>query len=222
MCGRFWQGEFGEYLRERFKVDAMPEEPKRSFNIAPSSQIGILRVQNDARELVNMRWGLIPHWAKDEKIGNKMINARAETITEKPSFRTLIRDRRCLIPCSGFYEWQAGPSGKTPYAIRMKDSKPFTMAGIWTSWTSPAGVTVLSFAIVTTEANELMQPIHHRMPVIIPAPKRARWLDPDVKDLGQILPLLKPYDSTKMEAFPVSRRVNRPDEDEPELLRRMG
>ena len=162
-------------------------------------------------------WGLIPSWAKDPAIGNKMINARAETVSEKPSFRSAFKKRRCLILADGFYEWQKTDDGKQPYHIKMEDDSPFAFAGLWEAW-DKYGEEIRSGTIITTDANDLMNEIHHRMPVILHPEDYGLWLDPDFDEKEALTSLLKPYPSDAMEAYPVSRRVNKPANNEPSVL----
>jgi putative SOS response-associated peptidase YedK len=190
------------------------------YNIAPTQSV-IVVGDDGERYLKQMRWGLIPSWAKDESIGNRMINARAETIAEKPAFRAALKKRRCLIPADGFYEWKKGETSKAPkqpFCIRLKSKEPFGFAGLWEHWTSPDGEEVLSCTIITTEVNELLKEVHHRMPVILPREAEAVWLDPKIQDTDKLLPLLKPYPSDEMEFYPVDRIVNSPANDTPDCI----
>jgi putative SOS response-associated peptidase YedK len=189
------------------------------YNIPPGCPILTLRsAVTGSRELVYLRWGLIPSWAKDEKIGWKMINARAETVAEKASFRDALQKRRCLIVVDGFYEWQKTPEGKNPILIRLRDERPFFLAGLWERWSSPAGPVIESCTIVTTRPNELLQAIHDRMPVIVPRDRIDLWLDPKITDVAVIEPLLGPFPSAEMTTTLVSRRVNDPKNDDPGCL----
>jgi putative SOS response-associated peptidase YedK len=166
-----------------------------------------------------LRWGLIPSWAKDPAIGYKLINARAESIAEKPGFRTAFKKRRCLIPADGFYEWRLESDGrtKTPMRIRMKSKEPFTFAGLWETWKDPQEKEIRTFTIITTEPNEILQPIHNRMPVIMKPEDEEAWLDPraDPKHLAKIL---SPYTEKEMEAYAVSQLVNSPKHDSPDCI----
>lgn len=169
-----------------------------------------------------MRWGLIPSWADDPAIGNRLINARSETAAEKPSFRSAIKQRRCLVPVDGFYEWQAtGKKTKQPHLIRLKDGQPFALAGLWERWTAPDGELVESFTILTTDANAMMQPIHDRMPVILSREDYDRWLDAGTP-LEEIKGLLRQFPADQMENFPVSTVVNNPRNEVPECVQPMG
>ncbi len=219
MCGRFVRKTDKEDLQNRFGFD----DPqgillKPRYNIAPSQMHPTVIVESDHRILKLMKWGLVPFWAKDEKIGYKMINARAEGIESKPSFRDPFKKRRCLVLADGFYEWKrVDAKTKVPYFIRLKSGEPFAFAGLWDRWDN--GVELLeSFTIITTENNELMAPIHNRMPVILHEKDEAAWLDPEIKDPVKLLPLLKPYPSEEMELYEVSTVVNSPKNDVPECI----
>ncbi len=197
--------------------------PQR-FNIAPTQDVAAVRHSNEAdqRELVMLRWGLIPSWAKDTKIGNQTINARAETVAEKPSFRSAFTKRRCLILTDGFYEWQKLAGGKKqPYFIHRRDDEPFAFAGLWESWKGE-GEVVQSCTIITTTPNELMKPLHDRMPVILTADDFPTWLDTEFKDKAALKELLRPCDPNLLEAFPVSVLVNNPRNESPKCLERIA
>jgi putative SOS response-associated peptidase YedK len=204
MCGRYTLSVSPRKLASRFNVPQLPELPfdGQLYNIAPSQQMPIVRQGLDDREMVLARWGLIPTWAKDAKIGNSLINARADTVAEKPAFRSAFKRRRCLVAADGFFEWQAtGGKVKQPYFISLKDKEPFGFAGLWEQWDkSEDGKTVESFSIITTEPNELMAPIHNRMPVIIGTQDYSTWLDPEeVPDT--LKGLLRPFDAQLMDAL---------------------
>jgi putative SOS response-associated peptidase YedK len=190
------------------------------FNIAPTQEVAIVReLDGGAREIALVSWGLIPVWAKERAIGNRLINARGETLAEKPAFRDGYKRRRCLVLADGFYEWQKVAGGKQPWAIRAKSREPFGMAGLWSRWKDPAtGESVDSCTIVTTAPNELLAPIHDRMPVIVPPAARALWLDPAPGDPARLGALLVPLPAGEMEAFAVSKRVNSPANDDPRCL----
>ena len=218
MCGRFTSNHSSSEIAKAFNLSNVPNlEPR--YNIAPTQQVGtILRFNSQKeREFKWLRWGLIPHWAKDKSIGNKLINARAETIAQKPSFRSPFRHSRCLIIASGFYEWQKQDGGKQPFYIQQIDSLPLALAGLWTTW-EQEGEAIDTCTIITTEANEIMQPIHQRMPVILKSDDYEKWLNPTVQQPELLQPLLQPYSSTQLKTYPVSTLVNNPRNDSPECI----
>jgi len=218
MCGRFTLTADVSTLQDAFPFVNMPEGLQPRFNIAPSQPVAV--VPNDGRnQLDYFVWGLIPSWAKDPSIGNRMINARAETVLEKPSFRNAFRRRRCLVLADGFYEWKQGERGKTPMYIRLTSGKPFAFAGLWESWNAPDGSNVLSCTIITTQPNDLMATIHNRMPVILPEQAYPAWLETGEGDTKGLTELLVPYSAQEMQAYPVSPLVNSPKNDVPELIR---
>ncbi len=218
MCGRFALFSSMRQLMEEFGVEDDTDEMGVRYNVAPSQRV--LAVVNDGKrnQFTTFKWGLIPHWAKGPK-PRYMINARAETVAEKPTFRGALRHRRCLIVADGFYEWHKAGKTKTPMYIRDVSGRPWSFAGLYEYWESPEGDEVPTCAIITTEANEVMAKVHHRMPVIIPSDKRDLWLGPKVEDPEVLLPLLEPYDAGMMEVFPVSARVNSPANDSPDLVK---
>ena len=216
MCGRYTLKTPTNVLAELFEIEEYPSALNPSYNIAPTQEVAAVVEEDDKRKLEMFHWGLIPSWAKDPAIGNKMINARAETASEKPSFRSAFKKRRCLILADGFYEWQKTDSGKQPFYIHMKDGSPFAFAGLWEDWKN--GEEIRSCTIITTDANDLMNEIHHRMPVILPPENYGVWLDPDFDEKEPLMDLLKPYPSDEMEAYQVSRRVNRPANNEPSCI----
>jgi len=220
MCGRFTLRTPLARVAELFDVQALSEwavrQPPR-FNVAPSQAVAAIRwnAQRDARELVPLDWGLVPHWADDAAVGNRMINARAETVATKPSFRDAFRRRRCLILADGFYEWRKDAAGmKQPYYIRLKEDRPFAFAGLWDRAERP----VESCAIVTTDANDVLRPIHPRMPVIFDAEACRKWLSDGDDELDLLQQLLRPYLADEMTAYPVSTVVNSPRHDGPECI----
>jgi len=219
MCGRFTLTVDPSELRETFANYTFPDQYAPRFNIAPTQPI--LAIPNDGRQEADFfAWGLIPSWAKDPSIGSRLINARAEGLAEKPSFRGSFKYKRCLIPADGFYEWKSQPGTKTkvPYFIFLEDRRPFAFAGLWDEWYSPEGGSVRSATIITTTPNELMAPIHNRMPVILEPEDYARWLDPSPQRPEELSLLLKSYPSGRMLAHPVSTLVNSPANDRPELV----
>jgi putative SOS response-associated peptidase YedK len=221
MCGRFALATSGAQLATQFALAEAPQLAPR-YNIAPTQSVAIVRAAATGRELVSLRWGLVPVWAKDPSIGSRMINARAETAAEKPAFRTALRQRRCLIPADGFYEWQAAPGGKQPFYFHMAEGASFALAGLWERWKSPEGAWLETCTILTTEANDLLRPFHDRMPVIVAPDDYARWLDPALREADAVRDLLAPYDPTVMAAHPVSREVNRVANDGPQLIAPAG
>lgn len=220
MCGRFTLTADPNDLREAFPWLNIPQPLQARYNIAPSQPVAV--VANDGKQTLDyFAWGLVPSWAKDPSIGSRMINARAETLVEKPSYRNAFRRRRCLIPADGFYEWmqQPGSKAKTPMLIRMQSGKPFAFGGLWELWNSPDGSQILSCAIITTAPNPLMAAIHNRMPLILPETAYDAWLDPGEARGDALQALLQPYPPQEMEAFPVSTLVNSPANDVPDCVR---
>ncbi|MCX7673679.1 MAG: SOS response-associated peptidase, partial [Thiobacillaceae bacterium] len=185
---------------------------------APSQDIAAVREGAGGRELVLLRWGLIPAWAKEVKPAYSLLNARAESVASKPAYRDAFRRRRCLIPADGFYEWRQEGSGRQPYRFTLADGGLFAMAGLWARWCGPGGVVIESCTILVTAANELVRTIHDRMPVIIDPADYSLWLDPRLADPRSLEHLLRPYPAERMRAYPVSRRVNRADYDVPEAI----
>lgn len=220
MCGRFSLYTNLEQIKEQFDVQVgiSEEEYYPSYNIAPSQSV--LAIINDGanNRMGHLRWGLIPSWAKDEKIGYKMINARSETIDEKPSYRRAFIQRRCILPMNSFYEWIAEEKEKIPMLIKMKNNELFAVAGIWETWKREDGEMINSCTILTTEANALVKSIHNRMPVILPPEILQHWLDPSLRDKDSLKAMLSPFESTLMEAYPVSKEVNTPKNNYAELL----
>ena len=219
MCGRFTLTVDTEGLPKTFPQFSFPAQSAPRFNVAPTQPI--LAVANDGRSAADFFvWGLIPSWAKDPEIGNRLINARAETLAEKPSFRGSYKYRRCLILADGFYEWKAEPGAKTktPYFIRLTSAGPFAFAGLWDTWNSPDGSQLNSATIITTEPNSLLATLHNRMPVILSPDAYTQWLDPAPQDPERLQPLLKPFPADQMAAHPVSTMVNSPANDQPELI----
>jgi putative SOS response-associated peptidase YedK len=213
MCGRFTIRVETPEVVDALEVGSVTEAVAPSYNVAPGTGVPVVVLEDGVRVLMRFRWGLIPSWAKDPTIGNRLINARGETVAEKPAFRKAFAQRRCLIPADGFYEWKAGPAGKEPWYITLRDRPVFAFAGLWERWHDPEGEEVLSCAIITIAANDFMKPIHHRMPVILPASAEARWLDPALKDRATLEALLRPYPSNLMQAHAVARTVNSPRND---------
>jgi putative SOS response-associated peptidase YedK len=221
MCGRFTLKTRPRTLAEAFQLDEEPPWQPR-YNIAPTQNVGVVR-QNAAgkREAVALRWGLIPSWADDPSIGNRMINARSETVAEKAAFRTALRRRRCLVPADGFYEWAKVPGGKQPYYFQMREGIPFAIAGLWEEWKKGAEP-IQSFTLLTTSANDLVAPLHDRMPVIIASTDYDLWLDPKVEAPQELQRLLGPFPSDAMTAIAVGRWVNAPTHDDPQCIEPAG
>lgn len=221
MCGRFAQRTNSKGLAKAFKVEAVPAVEPR-FNIAPAQNILGVRETPDGREIAFLRWGLIPSWAKDASMGAKLINARSETVTEKPSFREAFKRRRCIIPADGFYEWQRTAGGKKqPYFFQLRQSVPFGFAGLWDRWAGEDGQSVDSCTILTTEANELLRLVHDRMPVILHTDDYELWLDDDPRKVELRRELLRPYDAVEMMAYPVGMSVNSTNRQGADLIERM-
>ncbi len=212
MCGRYTLAAPINDLVEQFRINEYPSDLSPSYNVAPTQGVAAVIAEGEKRKLEVLKWGLIPSWAEDPSIGNKMINARSETVAEKPSFRKAFKERRCLVLADGFYEWQNTNGGKQPFYIRMEDRSPFAFAGLWESW-GKHGEEIRSCTSLTTDANRLVGEIHRRMPVIVPPENYELWLDPDVREAELLLDLLRSYPDDAMEAYPVSRFVNSPSND---------
>jgi len=220
MCGRFSLKADLSAIAQRFGVSPSTAESAAwipHYNIAPTKTVVVVG-DDGTRYLSQIRWGLIPSWATDPAIGNRMINARAETLTTKPAFRVALRKRRCLVVADGFYEWEKRDRTKQPFYIVLKSREPFGFAGLWETWTSPDGEEIRTCTIITTDANKLLKPIHDRMPVILTREAEAVWLDPTIQDPARLPPLLKPYPADALEAHPVSRWVNSPQHDSPDCI----
>lgn len=217
MCGRYTVSSPGDVIAEVFSLDAPPELAVR-WNVAPTQQVPIVRVSASGgrRELAMVRWGLIPSWAKDPEIGNRMINARAETLAEKPAYRGPLKRQRCLVVADGFYEWKPEGKRKQPWYFRRPDGRPFGIAGLWSRWADPSVGDVESCTLVTTTPNALAATVHDRMPAILAAEQFELWLDPTVTDAARLLPLLGPAPESWLEGFPVGLAVNNPSYDRPD------
>lgn len=215
MCGRYSNLMPPEAMRRLFKtVGPLPNLPP-GFNCAPTQALPVVRRGREGRQLVLMRWGLVPPWSAGPGSGPSLVNARAETVATKPAFREAFRQRRCLVPCDGFYEWRQEEKIRRPYRITMRDGSPFALAGVWDRWRDPAGHWLESFAVIVTDANSLIADIHDRMPVILPEECWQAWLDPDFRDAAA---LLKPYPAEAMRRQALSTRVNDPRNNDPECL----
>ena len=223
MCGRFVQHADPEIYASRYDVDdiaPLPERTRPGFNVAPTQNVLAIRQhENGRRELLALRWGLVPYWSKGPDNRYSMINARSESVHEKPAYRAAFRRRRCLIPAEGFYEWQGKPGAKQPYLIRREDAAPFAFAGLWEHWhPKGGGPDITSCSIIVTGANPLMAPIHDRMPVILRPEDQATWLDPANEDIEGLRALLGPASVEGWTVQPVSKAVNTAANDGPELV----
>jgi putative SOS response-associated peptidase YedK len=221
MCGRFGLSRPEKLDLRRFGVAGFPTLPSR-YNIAPGTDVLAVRLRRTGREASLIRWGLVPHWAKDPAIGNRLVNARADAAFDTPAFRDPMRRRRCLIPADVFYEWQEVPGRRTkqPYAVALRDREPLALGGIWDYWRDESAATDtgrVTCAILTTSPNSLLQPIHDRMPVIVPPEAFSAWLDPLTPE-PKVRDLLRPFPSEAMDAWAVSTKVNKAEEDGPEVL----
>ena len=223
MCGRFSLIVDASVLADVFDVDP-PRALTPRYNIAPTQMVPIVRAaDSDRRELAEARWGLVPSWAKDPKMGARMINARGETVTEKPSFRAAVKTRRCLVPASGFFEWAKHKEGsKVPHFIHYTDGRVFAFAGLWERWTKGEGEPLETFTIITTQPNEVVAPLHDRMPVILASDHFGEWLQPSPIAPDRLRRLLSPCPEAGMEAYPVSTRVNSPAHDDPSCVTRLS
>ena len=221
MCGRYsLTANLGELAR-RFEFDGDQLKFESAYNVAPTQDV-LTVVGGDARRGGFMRWGLIPHWTKNASIGSRMINARAETVAEKPAFRDALRRRRCLVLADGFYEWQRTGGAKRPMRIIMRSGEPFAFAGLWSLWRDPDGNRIPSCAIITTAANDLLKPIHDRMPVILPREMEEFWLDGSVEDPDVLGSVLIPYADDAMDTYEVSTLVNSAVNNGPEVIARIA
>ena len=220
MCGRFAQQRPASELAELFAAEPLGDELGAQFNVAPTDEANVVVERDDRRAIASWRWGLIPHWADRPTIGGaRAINARAETLSRSPLFRESFRRRRCLVPVDAFYEWDRSGGVRQPYAIRRADGAVLALAGLWSGWRDPAsGVVRRTFTIVTTEANELIAPLHDRMPVVVPRDGWARWLEPVPRDPGELQGLLVPAAPEDFVVYRVGRAVNDVRHDGPELL----
>ena len=218
MCGRFILLTDLSVIVESFGIGEVAAEYKPGSNISPGQQISAVIRNEDVNKLVDFRWGLIPSWAKDPSIGNKMFNARAETIAEKPSFREAFKRRRCLIVADGFYEWQKSEKGKKPFHFSLRSAGPFGFAGLYETWMSPENRPVKTCTIITTDANDLLKPIHDRMPVILSPDYYDAWMNTKETSTSRLKSLLIPYASDRMKAYPISTLINSPKNDSRELI----
>ncbi|TQR38516.1 SOS response-associated peptidase [Brevibacillus brevis] len=222
MCGRFTLVTNLELWNARFQIEVIPFDMQPRYNIAPGQLIPAIISDQGKRRIGQLKWGLVPSWAQDEKSGYKMINARSETLTEKPAFRRLFERKRCIIPADGFYEWQQRESGKQAMRIMMKTGEPFAFAGLFDTWTSPEGEKLHSCTIITTKPNDVVADIHDRMPVILNEQDEAIWLDREKFDADLLQSLLVPYDHEQMKAYPVPAMVGSPKNDMPECIQEIA
>lgn len=215
MCGRYSLIPTENFYK-RFKVNNQLHLSPR-YNVAPGELMPVV-VRGEQNTLVIMKWGLIPFWADDPKIGFKMINARAESISEKPSFRKAFRKQRCLVPASGFFEWQKTDNQKTPFYIKLKKQPLFSFAGLFDLWKDAQGKEIRSYTIITTQPNNVLAPIHNRMPVVLEPEEEDVWLDQSMPE-NTLVRFLKPFDSQQMEIYPVSNEVNKPENDNENIIK---
>lgn len=219
MCGRFAQQRPASELAEIFAAEPLVDEPGPRFNVAPTDEALVIVQRDERRAITAYRWGLIPHWADTAKVGSRMFNARAETLTASPAFRDSLRRKRCVVPVEAFYEWRREGTVRQPYTIASADGLPLALAGLWDGWRDPATETVRrTFTIVTTTPNETMEPIHNRMPAILADDEWATWLNPRLTDPGELLAILDARREPELVIRPVSRLVNDVRNDGPELV----
>lgn len=214
MCGRYTLSSPNDAVADLFEMPELPFLAPR-YNVAPTQETAVVRVlkHGEPRQLDLLRWGLVPYWAKDLAIGNKMINARSESVAEKPAYKRSFRKQRCLVATDGFFEWKKAGKLKQPYHVRRQDRRPFAFAGLWDRWKNPDGKLIDTFTILTTSSNDLIRPLHDRMPVILDRKDFSLWLDPEMNDPVRLQELLVPAPSEGMETVPVSRVVNSPAND---------
>jgi putative SOS response-associated peptidase YedK len=219
MCGRFSQQRPASELAEIFAAEPLADDSGPRFNVAPTDDALVVVQRDDRRAITAYRWGLIPHWADAARVGSRMFNARAETLTSSPAFRDAFRRKRCLVPVDGFYEWQRGGDRRRPFAIARADGRLLTLAGLWSGWRVPAADRVVrTFTIVTSRPNEQMAGLHDRMPVVVPEAAWAAWLDPGLADPAELNALFEPSDGIELRIWPVSPLVNNVRNDGPELF----
>lgn len=218
MCGRYTLSAPSDVIAELFDVEPVPMSPR--YNVAPTQEAPVVRVEDPeaGRELALLRWGLVPFWAKDPSIGNRMINARSETASEKNAFRNSFKKRRCLVVADGFYEWKKEQGGKQPYWIHLSEAKPFAMAGLWSRWDKDGEAPLETFTILTTDAHPKIAGVHDRMPVVLRKDAYEAWLDPELQDKDELNALLTAESGEWLEFYPVSREVNSPSNDRPDLI----
>ena len=219
MCGRFSQQRPASELAEIFAAEPLADDPGPRFNVAPTDDALVVVQRGDRRAITAYRWGLIPHWADAAKVGSRMFNARAETLTTSPAFRDAFQRKRCIVPVDGFYEWHREGARRQPFAIARGDGRPLALAGLWSGWRDPAADRVVrTFTIITTRPNDQMAGLHDRMPVVIPDEAWGRWLDPAFPDPAELHGLFEPSDEIGLRIWPVSPLVNNVRNDGPELF----
>jgi len=221
MCGRYVIFSLALELESYFNTEPPAFELTPNYNVAPTREVPVILQQDGARQIKKRHWGLVPFWAKDTTIGSRMINARVETLASKPAFKAALKHRRCLIPANGFYEWAARPGGKQPYYFHLPSSEPMAFAGLWEIWKPGEGEPYKSCTIITTEASESVRDIHDRMPLILKPEAFGHWLDPENKNPDRIEILLKTGLVTDLGQYPVSRLVNRVENNSAECIRRI-
>ena len=223
MCGRFTQERPASELAEIFGAEPLVDDPGGHYNVAPTDEACVVVQRDERRALTAYHWGLIPHWASDAKVGSRMINARAETITASPAFRDALVRKRCLVPVDSFYEWKKEGTVRQPYRVVRRDGRPLALAGLWSGWRDPATESVRrTFTIITTTPNEALTHLHDRMPVVLDDDAWDRWLDTTPRDQGEVLGLLVPNEIVQLEVYPVIRAVNDVRRDGPELIERLA
>jgi putative SOS response-associated peptidase YedK len=219
MCGRFSQQRPASELAEIFAAEPLADDPGPRFNVAPTDDALVVVQREDRRAITAYRWGLIPHWADAAKVGSRMFNARAETLTASPAFRDAFRQKRCLVPVDGFYEWHREGTRRQPFAIARADGRPLALAGLWSGWRDPAADRVVrTFTIITTRPNDQLAGLHDRMPVVVPDEAWSRWLDPGLEDPAELNGFFEPSDEVGLRIWPVSQLVNNVRNDGPELF----
>jgi putative SOS response-associated peptidase YedK len=219
MCGRFTQERPASELAEIFGAEPLVDDPGGHYNVAPTDEALVVVQRDERRAVTAYRWGLIPHWATDARVGSRMFNARAETLTRSPAFSRAFQRRRCLVPVDSFYEWKREGTIRQPYRVMRADGMPLVLAGLWAGWHDPTTDAVRrTFTIVTTTPNRALFDLHDRMPVIVPDDAWARWLNPSPTDRGELLGLLEPSDDVVLEIYPVRRLVNDVWQNGPELI----
>ena len=222
MCGRFTQERATSELAEIFEAEDLADLPGARFNVAPTDEAAVIVQRSDRRAVTRYRWGLIPHWAEDPRIGSRMFNARAETLPRSPAFRDAFARKRCLVPVDSFYEWRREGNLRVPYRIVRDDGRPLALAGLWAGWhDDDTGEIRRTFTIVTSGPNSLMRPIHNRMPVVVPPEAWDRWLDPSLSNPAQLQGLLPPVEDDHLDVYEVSRLVNNVRNDGPDLIERL-